>query len=350
MTAQEECLLEIEQLVTELEISVGRVRALDGVSLTIKRGETLGLVGESGCGKSLTSLSIMKLLPKGIGRITEGKIRFQGQDLVPLSEDEMRSIRGNQISMIFQEPMTSLNPVLTIGEQIGEVLRIHQKLNRKEAKEKAIEMLQLVGIPSPEKRFKQYPHELSGGMRQRVMIAIALACKPTLLIADEPTTALDVTIQAQIIHLMKELQGEFGMAILFITHDLGVVAETCDRVCVMYAGQVVEEGETQALFREPYHPYTEGLLASIPKLTEERERLEVIPGHVPGLHQMSQGCRFAPRCAKAKERCHVELPPLRELSNGRKVRCWKVTEREQATQGKGAEVVGKGGVQHVESE
>lgn len=323
MTAQEECLLEIEQLVTELEISVGRVRALDGVSLTIKRGETLGLVGESGCGKSLTSLSIMKLLPKGIGRITEGEIRFQGQDLVPLSEDEMRSIRGNQISMIFQEPMTSLNPVFTVGYQIMEAIMLHQDLDKKAARDKAIEMLRLVGIPAPEKRVDDYPHQMSGGMRQRVMIAMALSCNPKLLIADEPTTALDVTIQAQILDLMRKLRDELGTSIILITHDLGVIAELVDDVVVMYAGKIVERARVSDLFRNPMHPYTEGLLGSIPKLHTKQDRLSVIEGVVPHPAHMPTGCRFHPRCKYAQDICRTHEPELATVEPNHDLACWK---------------------------
>jgi peptide/nickel transport system ATP-binding protein len=307
-------LLEIEDLRTHFFTRDGVVRAVDGVSLHVGEGETLAVVGESGCGKSVTSLSILRLVPSPPGRIVSGAIRFAGRDLLALSEAEMRRIRGNEISMIFQEPMTSLNPVLTIGRQIGETLRLHQGLDARAALRRGVEMLRLVHIPEPERRVEQYPHELSGGMRQRVMIAMALACNPKLLIADEPTTALDVTIQAQILDLMRELKARIGAAIVLITHDLGVVAEMAARVVVMYAGRKVEEAPVEALFRAPRHPYTAGLLASVPKLgssvTGEAQRLADIPGTVPSLREAIPGCPFAPRCFLATERCRVEMPPF----------------------------------------
>ncbi len=308
-------LLEVEDLRTYFFTRDGVVRAVDGVSLHVAEGETLAIVGESGCGKSVTSLSILRLIQTPPGRIVSGAIRFQGVDLLELDDAAMRRIRGNDISMIFQEPMTSLNPVLTIGRQIGETLMLHQKLDRAAALQRAVEMLRLVHIPEAERRVGEYPHQLSGGMRQRVMIAMALACNPKLLIADEPTTALDVTIQAQILDLMRELKRKIGAAIVLITHDLGVVAEMAQRVVVMYAGRKVEEAPVGELFRRPLHPYTLGLLTSVPKLgatltQSVPERLTEIPGTVPSLRDEIKGCPFAPRCTFASERCHVEAPPL----------------------------------------
>jgi peptide/nickel transport system ATP-binding protein len=307
-------LLEVEDLRTYFFTRDGIVRAVDGVSLSVGEGGTLAVVGESGCGKSVTSLSILRLVQSPPGRIVSGSIRFQGRDLLGLSEAEMRQIRGNEISMIFQEPMTSLNPVLSIGRQIGETLRLHQGLGDRAARQRAIEMLRLVHIPEAERRIEQYPHELSGGMRQRVMIAMALACNPKLLIADEPTTALDVTIQAQILDLMRELKAKIGAAIVLITHDLGVVAEMAERVVVMYAGRKVEEAPVKELFRQPRHPYTAGLLASVPKLgsslTGESHRLADIPGTVPSLKDEIRGCPFAPRCFYASDLCRATMPEL----------------------------------------
>src|SRR5439155_25576379 len=290
-------------------------RAVDGVSFHVIPGETLAIVGESGCGKSVTALSVLRLIPSPPGRIVSGAIRFAGRDLLGLSEAQMREVRGNEISMIFQEPMTSLNPVLTIGHQIAETLTLHQGLDRRAALARAVEMLRLVHIPEAERRVGEYPHQLSGGMRQRVMIAMALACNPKLLIADEPTTALDVTIQAQILDLMRELKRKIGAAIVLITHDLGVVAEMAQRVVVMYAGRKVEEAAVRDLFRQPLHPYTLGLLTSVPKLgstltQSEPERLTEIPGSVPSLRDEIKGCPFAPRCTFASELCPVEMPPL----------------------------------------
>ena len=308
-------LLAVENLKTHFYTSDGVVHAVDGVSYAVNAGETLAVVGESGCGKSVTALSILRLVPSPPGRIVAGAIRFQGADLLTLSEAEMRAIRGNKISMIFQEPMSSLNPVLTVSRQIGETLRLHQGLDAHSAGRRAVEMLRLVHIPEPERRARQYPHQLSGGMRQRVMIAMALACNPKLLIADEPTTALDVTIQAQILYLMRELKAKTGTAIILITHDLGVVAEMAQRVVVMYAGRKVEEAPVRALFVSPRHPYTLGLLASVPRLGAARgsqapQRLAEIPGTVPSLRDPIVGCAFAQRCRFATERCHRETPPL----------------------------------------
>ncbi len=319
-------LLEVQDLHTSFFTPDGEVKAVDGVSFAIYPGETLGIVGESGCGKSITSLSIMRLLSSP-GRITAGKILLRGENLLARSEAEMRKLRGKEISMIFQEPMTSLNPVFTIGEQIAEALRIHEGLDRAGAMMRATEMVRRVGIPSPERRVHQYPFELSGGMRQRVMIAIALACNPALLIADEPTTALDVTIQAQILDLMKGLQQDFGLTIMLITHDLGVVAETCDKVAVMYAGKIVEYADVKTLFRDPKHPYTRGLLNSLPLLVGEQEELNVIPGTVPNPLEAPSGCRFAPRCPHATALCDREAPELTPVTEANAVRCWMHTPR-----------------------
>jgi len=311
-------LLEIHGLVTEFRTEQGWVRAVDGVSFEIAPRRTLGVVGESGCGKSVTALSIMRLIASPPGRIAGGTIKYAGRDLLKLGAAEMRAIRGNRIAMIFQEPMTSLNPVFTVGEQVGEAVRLHQHKSRREARQVAIEMFRRVGIPSPEDRIAAYPHQLSGGMRQRVMIAMALACKPDLLIADEPTTALDVTIQAQILDLLRSLQRELGMSILLITHDLGVVAETCDEVVVMYAGRVVERARTETLFAAPRHHYTMGLLQSVPSYGDrtaagEHARLREIKGMVPSLAELSRGCKFVDRCPAAAARCRTEEPALVEL-------------------------------------
>jgi peptide/nickel transport system ATP-binding protein len=305
----------------------GVVRAVDGVSFSVHPGETVAMVGESGCGKSVTSLSILRLIASPPGRTVAGRIAFEGRDLLALREGEMRKVRGNEISMIFQEPMTSLNPVLTIGRQIAETLIAHRGMSRTDALARTVEMLQLVNIPEPVARTGQYPHQLSGGMRQRVMIAMALACNPKLLIADEPTTALDVTIQAQILDLMRELKARTGAAILLITHDLGVVAEMAQRVFVMYAGRKVEEAPVRALFARPRHPYTQGLLASIPRLgaaaATARRRLAEIPGVVPSLREEIPGCVFAARCVYAQERCRREYPPLERKDDGHLVACWE---------------------------
>jgi len=314
-------ILEVKNLCTSFFTEEGEVKAVNGVSFSVPSGRTLGIVGESGSGKSITSLSILRLI-QSPGKIKSGEILFDGKDLLQLSEKDMRKIRGNEISMIFQEPMTSLNPVFTIGEQISEVYQIHRNLSKREAKEKSIEMLKLVGIPSPEKRIDQYPHELSGGMRQRVMIAMALACNPKLLIADEPTTALDVTIQAQILRLIKELQEKLHMSVIFITHDLGVVAETCDYVAVMYCGKVVEFADVKTLFKNPQHPYTVGLLNSLPRHDIDQEELIAIKGNVPSPFEMPKGCAFAPRCPHASAICHTKEPELVPHLENNEIRCW----------------------------
>jgi peptide/nickel transport system ATP-binding protein len=317
-------ILEIDNLQTHFRTPDGINRAVDGVSFHVEAGETLAVVGESGCGKSVTAMSILRLIPEPPGKLA-GAIRFNGRNLLDLSEAEMRGIRGNEISMIFQEPMTSLNPVLTVGRQIGETLRLHQGMSAQQAEDRAVDMLKLVGIPEPERRVKEYPHQLSGGMRQRVMIAIALACNPKLLIADEPTTALDVTIQAQILDLMRDLKHRVGAAIVLITHDLGVVAEVAERVVVMYAGRKVEEAKVGPLFRNPRHPYTQGLLGSVPKLGSSLDgtetRLQEIPGLVPSLKQKLQGCVFASRCAYATDLCRSVAPGLEEKAPGHIVAC-----------------------------
>lgn len=318
-------LLEVDGLRTHFDTLAGRVRSVDGVSFTLNAGETLGIVGESGCGKSVTALSILRLVPTPPGRHS-GAVRYRGRDLLALSEREMRRIRGDRISMIFQEPMTSLNPVMTVGQQIAESVRQHQRVSRGEAMKRAVEMLRLVQIPEPERRAGEYPHQLSGGMRQRVMIALALACRPELLIADEPTTALDVTIQAQILDLIKRLQQELGMGVIMITHDLGVVAEVCQRVVVMYAGRKVEEAPVVDLFDRPLHPYTRALMASMPAMNARAARLTEIPGMVPSPHELGPGCAFAPRCAFATERCRREMPVLQDQGGGHVVACFAVEE------------------------
>ena len=315
-------LLEVRDLVTTFTVEGGTFRAVDGVSFAVEAGRTLGVVGESGCGKSVTALSIMGLVPQPPGRVT-GTIRFEGQDLLGLDAARMRELRGNRISMIFQEPMTSLNPAFTIGDQVAEVLLRHGSMNARQAKARAIEMLRRVRIPSPERRFHDYPHRLSGGMRQRVMIAMALACGPKLLIADEPTTALDVTIQAQILDLMRALREETGTAIILITHDLGVIAEVADEVAVMYAGRVVEHAPVRQLFADPQHPYTIGLLGSIPQMHGEQERLAVIEGQVPGPTARIEGCRFHPRCPFKVRQCIAEDPPLAPVHDGHRAACWR---------------------------
>jgi oligopeptide/dipeptide ABC transporter ATP-binding protein len=326
MSAASTPLLEVEDLKTYFFTRDGVVRAVDGVSFSVHLGETLAIVGESGCGKSVTSLSILRLIASPPGRIVSGKLVFAGRDLLALSEAEMRSIRGNEISMIFQEPMTSLNPVLTIGRQIAEAVTVHRGLSAREATQRAVEMLKLVNMPEPERRITQYPHQLSGGMRQRVMIAMALACGPRLLIADEPTTALDVTIQAQILDLMRALKDKTGASIVLITHDLGVVAEMAQRVVVMYAGRKVEEASVASLFERPRHPYTLGLMNSIPRLDPTqigaRTRLTEIPGTVPSLREAPVGCIFAPRCAFTTDRCRAEYPPLELKAPGHVAACW----------------------------
>jgi oligopeptide/dipeptide ABC transporter ATP-binding protein len=324
--------LEIDNLHTQFVTPAGVVRAVDGVSYSLRSGETLGVVGESGCGKSVTALSILRLIASPPGRIVDGAIRFEGTDLLKLSESEMEDIRGNRISMIFQEPMTSLNPLLTVGRQISEAIALHQDVSRREAADRAVEMLRRVHIPEPERRVHAYPHQMSGGMRQRVMIAMAVSCNPKVLIADEPTTALDVTIQAQILDLMRELRDTLGTAIILITHDMGVVAENADRVVVMYAGRKVEEAPVDELFERPAHPYTRGLLGSIPSLdlatrtVPSRHRLNEIKGMVPSLFNLPQGCSFAPRCALATERCHAAAPKLEPHRAGHSVACWHAGE------------------------
>ena len=317
-------LIEIIDLKTSFFTSDGELRAVDGVTFEIEKGKTMGLVGESGCGKSVTALSTMQLIPKAAGRVVGGEIRFRGNNLLSFDERRMREIRGNEISMIFQEPMTSLNPVFSVGAQIEEVIILHQRLGKKDARDKAIEMLRLVKIPEPEIRIDDYPHQLSGGMRQRVMIAMALSCNPSLLIADEPTTALDVTIQAQILVLIEELQKKLGMALLLITHDLGVVAEQADDVAIMYAGKIVERAVPEVIFSRPLHPYTLGLLKSIPGYKGIKSKLEAIPGIVPSPLNLPAGCRFSDRCAKAEDGCKEAEPELREVEQKHWVSCFLV--------------------------
>jgi len=330
MTNKEGCVLEIQDLTTCFFTPEGTVRAVDGVTMSIPRAQTLGVLGESGCGKSVTALSLLKLIPDPPGRIEHGRVLFEGRDLIPLPLSKMRAIRGNRISMIFQEPMTSLNPVYTVGDQIAETFLTHRGLSRAEAMNQAVEMLKIVGIPSPDKRVSEYPHQLSGGMRQRAMIAMAMACRPTLLIADEPTTALDVTIQAQILDLMLDLQEEAGMSTMMITHDLGVIAEVSDRVVVMYAGQVVEYATVDRVFTEPCHPYTIGLMASIPRLGSKKsgtgQTLKEIPGLVPNLIRLPPGCLFAPRCRHAFQTCHRQRPPIFAIDEDHGVRCWLIEQ------------------------
>ncbi|MHB1222949.1 MAG: ABC transporter ATP-binding protein [Gemmatimonadaceae bacterium] len=322
-------LLTVTDLRTYFHTDAGVARSVDGVSLTVGRGETVGLVGESGCGKSVTALSLLRLIQPP-GRIERGSsIRFEGTELLALSEPEMRRVRGNRIAMVFQEPMSALNPVFTVGDQIAEVARVHDGATRREAWRRAVEMLTLTGMPAPEQRAHEYPHQLSGGMRQRVLIAMALMMNPALIIADEPTTALDVTIQAQILELLADLQRRLGTSILMITHDLGVIAETARRVIVMYAGEVVEEADVGPLFAAPHHPYTEGLLAAMPRLGRRRERLAVIPGTVPPPTEWPAGCRFRDRCPYAWERCASEHPPLYDVGDGRRSRCHLAVEPER---------------------
>ncbi|MEW6212203.1 MAG: ABC transporter ATP-binding protein [Acidobacteriota bacterium] len=318
-SADEHPLLDISDLEISFHTRDGVLKAVDGVSFQIQRGETLGLVGESGCGKSVTAFSILQLLPSPLARV-KGSIRFDAEELLSLTDEEMRRVRGRLVAMIFQEPMSSLNPIMTIGRQITEVIREHQKTSRREARLSAIDMLARVGLPSPEVRFDEYPHQMSGGMRQRAMIAMALVCRPRLLIADEPTTALDVTIQAQILDLLRHLQRELDMSVLLITHDLGVVAETCERVAVMYAGKIVEQAEVKDLFERPLHPYTRGLFRSLPSLAASSRMLEAIPGSVPSPLDFPSGCRFRTRCPMAEDRCKEE-PPLREVTQGHFAAC-----------------------------
>jgi peptide/nickel transport system ATP-binding protein len=326
----EETVLDVKNLQTVFFTNSGLFKAVDDVSFSVRRGETLAIVGESGCGKSVTALSVMRLVPDPPGRIVGGSIVLEGTDLLGLDDAEMRAIRGNRISMIFQEPMTSLNPVMRIGDQITEVLRLHQTMSSKEAWKQAVDMLRLVRIPEPERRAHEYPHQLSGGMRQRAMIAMALACRPALLIADEPTTALDVTIQAQILALIVDLQKRLGTGLVLITHDLGVVAQTAQRVIVMYAGKKVEEATVEALFENPRHPYTRGLMASMPAVISLGARSDVrlteIPGMVPSLTNLPAGCAFAPRCPLAIDRCRAEFPPLEKFGGDHLAACWRAAE------------------------
>ncbi|HTO62556.1 MAG TPA: ABC transporter ATP-binding protein [Bradyrhizobium sp.] len=335
MAKGENIVLDVQNLQTVFFTNSGLFKAVDNLSFQVRRGETLAIVGESGCGKSVSALSVMRLVPDPPGRIVGGALLLEGRDLLALDDAEMRDIRGNRISMIFQEPMTSLNPVMRIGDQITEAVRLHQTMTRKEAWDKAVEMLRLVRIPEPARRAQDYPHQLSGGMRQRAMIAMALACRPALLIADEPTTALDVTIQAQILALMLELQTELGTGLILITHDLGVVAQTAQRVVVMYAGRKVEEANVDDLFANPLHPYTCGLMASIPALPSERgrsdARLAEIPGMVPALTRLPKGCAFAPRCKLAIKRCEEEYPPLQEFGGNHAAACWRAGEMAAAS-------------------
>lgn len=326
----DEFLLQVRDLKAYFDIEAGEVRAVDGVTYSIRPGKTLGVVGESGCGKSVTAMSILQLLARPPARYAGGSIAFKGRDLLQESEDAMRKVRGNEISMIFQEPMTSLNPVFRVGDQIGEALRLHRGLSKSEARKLTIDALTRVGIPSPEDRVDDYPHQMSGGMKQRVMIAMALACDPELLIADEPTTALDVTIQAQILELLRELQASEGMAILLITHDLGVIAEMADEVVVMYAGKVVEQGPVERLFLEPEHPYTAGLFNSLPRPGHEQEKLQAIEGSVPNPLDFPPGCKFWPRCPYADESCRTTEPELKPIREDQKVACHRVGEFEPA--------------------
>ncbi|HSG29424.1 MAG TPA: ABC transporter ATP-binding protein [Candidatus Krumholzibacterium sp.] len=317
-----ESLLEIKDLRTEFNTEEGRAVVVDGVTFSVGRGETVGLVGESGCGKSVTALSVMRLVPDPPGRITGGSVMLEGRDILRLPEKEMRKVRGNEISIVFQEPLTSLNPVFTCGEQIREAIALHQGLGRRQSREKAIEMLRLVRIPDPAARYSNYPHQMSGGMRQRVMIAMALSCQPKLLIADEPSTALDVSVQAQIMELLSDLKEQMGMSVLLITHDLSVVAQMAERVVVMYAGVIVEEAGIESLFEAPGHPYTEGLLGSIPRLDRRVDRLSVIPGRVPDPMGLPPGCRFSDRCPKCMDRCRQSEPPMFDTGGGHMARCW----------------------------
>ena len=320
-------LLAVENLRVVFHMLAGTVRAVDGVSFQINRGETLGVVGESGCGKSVSAMTLLHLIPMPPGELVSGKALLKDQDLLRMSSEEIRKIRGNRISMIFQEPMTALNPVFTIGDQIGESIRLHQGLPGKKAKEKAVEMLGLVGIPEPGRRIREFPHQLSGGMRQRVVIAMAISCNPDLLIADEPTTALDVTLQAQILELMLDLQKQINMSIMMITHDLGVIAETADRVIVMYCGKIVESADVRTIFHEPLHPYTCQLIKSVPHLEADQGRLQEIPGMVPSLYNLPVGCDFHPRCAEAGKSCLLQKPALLEVEPGHMVACNKALEK-----------------------
>lgn len=326
----DEIILRVKDLKTYFMVDEGIVKAVDGVNFDLHKGETLGIVGESGSGKSVTNLSIINLIPTPPGKIAGGEVLFHGQDLLKISQNEIRKIRGNKISMIFQDPMTSLNPFLRISTQLIETIVLHQGLSNEEAKVKAIEMLKLAGIPAPEKRIDQYPHQFSGGMRQRVMIAMALSCNPEILIADEPTSALDVTIQAQILELMQELTRKFGTAVILITHSLGVVAGMCDTICVMYAGRIVERGRTEEIFETPRHPYTMGLIRSVPRLDQEtKNRLYSIPGQPPNVIDLPDCCPFYPRCDKAKDICRSKYPPLIPFENGQSASCWLYAKEAQ---------------------
>jgi peptide/nickel transport system ATP-binding protein len=323
-TPVEKTVLSVEHLITQFHTPEGVLRAVDDVSFSVRKGKVLGLVGESGCGKTVTALSVMRLVSSPPGKIMSGRVLFNGKDLLALPESEMRSYRGKRIAMIFQEPMTSLNPVFTIGDQIQEMLRLHLRTSKSEAQNRTVELLNLVGIPSPRQRSKDYPHQLSGGMRQRVMIAMAISCNPEVIFADEPTTALDVTIQAQILALLEELLQRLGLALVLISHDLGVIAEVAHEVAIMYAGRIVEHAATDTLFSNPLHPYTQGLLSSLPRFDRSgtrRERLQAIPGAVPTLQELPVGCKFGPRCVHAFDRCQEE-PPLEELERNHGVRCW----------------------------
>ena len=329
--SQSEPILEIKDLCVEFQTVEGTVHAVDHLNYTLHKGEKLGIVGESGSGKSVSSLGMMQLIPNPPGRVTGGEILYHGKDLVKASEKEMQKIRGNEISMIFQEPMTSLNLIIKCGKQIAESLRLHRGMKKKEAMEEAVQMMHAVGIANPEVRAHEYPHQMSGGMRQRVMIAMALACQPQILIADEPTTALDVTIQAQILDLIRELNESMGTSVVFITHDLGVVSELCDTVIVMYTGHIVEQAPVKELFENPKHPYTRGLLNAIPRITKERNPLETIEGMVPNPNERIEGCSFSPRCPYATDQCRKAEPPMTELPDGRLVRCWQYAkENEEA--------------------
>jgi peptide/nickel transport system ATP-binding protein/oligopeptide transport system ATP-binding protein len=332
-----DALIEIKNLKTHFYTQKGIVKAVDGISFEVYAGETVGVVGESGCGKSVTALTILQLIESPPGKIADGSILFQGKDIVALSEDEMKKIRGKEISMIFQEPMTSLNPVFTIGDQIAEAIMEHKQVSKKKAFEQTVEMLRQVEIPLPEKRIYEYPHQLSGGMQQRVMIAMALSCEPKLLIADEPTTALDVTVQARILELMENLKKKLNTSVLMITHDLGVIAEICDRVAVMYAGRIVEYTDVKTLFLRPRHPYTWGLMNSVPKIDEDTERLNTIKGVVPNPLHFPPGCKFNNRCIFADEKCKEQEPALEEIEPGHQVRCWHYKKLEEYIQRTGSQ-------------
>ena len=330
---QSEKLLEIKDLCVEFKTVEGTVKAVNHLNYTLHKGEKLGIVGESGSGKSVSSLGIMQLIPNPPGKITEGEILYKGKDLVKVPEKEMQNIRGNEISMIFQEPMTSLNPIIKCGKQIAESLRLHRGLNKKDAMKEAVHMMRAVGIANPEVRAHEYPHQMSGGMRQRVMIAMALACQPQILIADEPTTALDVTIQAQILDLIRDLNKSMNTSVLFITHDLGVISELCDTVIVMYTGHIVEQAPVRDLFKDPKHPYTIGLLSAIPRITKDRPPLSTIEGIVPNPTERIEGCSFWPRCPHATEKCRKAEPPVVHISEERQVRCWLYTDTDECKEG-----------------